>query len=270
MEWALLLHLANKQSIKLKQFMKRYPIIAVASILTGLLFIFSTTTQAQQMQPLFPSVKKIEVTGSAEIEVIPDEIYFSISLREYFKDKDKNKVEIQELEKQLQTAVNAAGIPKENFQIENIYGYRYWPGRKKPSDFLESKRYVLKLNNLSKVDDIMAKVDAKGIEYVNISRYEHSKIEQYRKEIKTKALQAAKDKATYLLQGVGEQMGGILEIQELGGSDGYPVPYPMYNRAANEMMMKSEAMGGDMAQQSEIDFRKIKIHYEIRAVFAIK
>jgi uncharacterized protein len=238
-------------------------------ILFAGLSVISTAVQAQ-VQPSFPNMKKIEVTGSAEMEVIPDEIYFSISLREYFKDKDKNKVEITELEKQLQAAVNAAGVPKENFQIENIYGYRYWPGRKKPVDFLESKRYVLKMNNLAKVDEIMSKVDAKGIEYVNISRYEHSKIEQYRKDIKTKALQAAKDKAAYLLQGIGEQVGGVLEIQELGGNDGYPIPYPMY-RASNEMMMSKAA--GDVMEQAaepEIDFRKIKIRYEVRAVFAIK
>lgn len=247
--------------------MKRYLIFSMAGILLSGLFMFSNSAQAQQMQPNFANTKKIEVTGSSEMEVIPDEIYFSISLREYFKDKDKNKVEITALEKQLQTAVNAAGVPKENFQIENIYGYRYWPDRKKPVDFLESKRYVLKLNNLSKVDEIMAKVDAKGIEFVNISRYEHSKIEQYRKEIKTKALIAAREKATYLLQGIGEQISGILEVQESGGNDG---DYPMPIYRASNMMLKAEAMQDAVAAEPEIDFKKIKIRYEIRAVFAIK
>lgn len=250
--------------------MKRYFLIAFAVFSVSGICIFSSPVKAQQMQPSFSNIKKIEVNGSAEMEIIPDEIYFSVSLREYFKDKDRNKVEIAQLEKQLQAAVQAAGIPKENFQIENIYGYRYWPERKKPVDFLESKRYVLKLNNLTKVDEIIGKVDAKGVEYVNISRYEHSKIEQYRKEIKTKALQAAKEKAAYLLQGIGEQPGGVLEIQELGGNDGYPTPYPMY-RAANEIMMsKAAGEGQDMAQEPDIDFRKIKIRYEVRAVFAIK
>jgi uncharacterized protein YggE len=216
-----------------------------------------------------PNIKKITVIGSAEMEVIPDEIYFTISLREYFKEKDKNKVDIAALEKQLQGAVNAAGIAKENFQIENISGNRWhWNQRKKPADFLESRRYVLKLNNLARVDDVLLKVDAKGIEYVNISRYEHSKIEQYRKELKLKALQAAKEKAAYLVQGLGEQLGGVLEITEMGGTDGYYPPYPVYNRASNEM--KAESIGGDMAAEPEIDFRKIKLRYEMQAVFAIK
>jgi uncharacterized protein YggE len=250
--------------------MKRYFKWAILSLLLAGLLVFSTKTQAQ-MPANASNIKKISVTGSAELEVIPDEIYFSISLREYFKERDKNKVEIETLEKQLQAAVNAAGISKENFQIENIYGNRWqWNQRKKPVDFLESRRYVLKLNNLAKVDDILSKVDAKGIEFVNISRYEHSKIEQYRKELKLKALQAAKEKANYLVQGVGEQLGGVLEIHEMGGTDGYYPPYPVYNRASNEMMMKADGMAGDMAAEPEIDFRKIKLRYEMQAIFAIK
>jgi uncharacterized protein YggE len=248
---------------------KNYLALAILPALFAVLLLISTKSQAQ-MQSNNSSTRKISVTGSAEMEVTPDEIYFSISLREYFKERDKNKVEIETLEKQLQAAVNAAGIAKENFQIENIYGNRWqWNQRKKPVDFLESRRYVLKLNNLAKVDDVLSKVDAKGIEYVNISRYEHSKIEQYRKDLKLKALQAAKEKAGYLVQGLGEQLGSVLEIHEMGGTDGYYPPYPVYNRASNEMM-KADAMGGDMAQESEIDFRKIKLRYEMQAVFAIK
>lgn len=248
---------------------KHYLSLVILSTLFAGFLLSSTKTHAQ-MQANNSNIKRITVMGTAEMEVIPDEIYFSISLREYFKEKDKNKVDIAALEKQLQAAVNAAGIAKENFQIENIYGNRWhWNQRKKPVDFLESRRYVLKLNNLAKVDDVLSKVDAKGIEYVNISRYEHSKIEQYRKELKLKALQAAKEKAGYLVQGLGEQLGGVLEINELGGTDGYYPPYPVYNRASNEMM-KADAMGGDMAAEPEIDFRKIKLRYEMQAVFSIK
>ncbi len=256
------------------KYMKRYSGIAIGTIaFFGLLFTYSLT-QAQQMQTSHPNVKKIEVTGSAEIEVTPDEIYFNIALREYFKDKDKNKnkVDIQTLEKQLQAAVNAAGIPKENFQIENIYGNRwYWQEKKKPVEFLESKRYVLKLSTLSKIDEILSKVDAMGIEYVNISRYEHSQIEQIRRDIKIKALQAAREKAAYLLAGINQQIGNVLEVQELGGTDQYyPVPYAAYSRASNEAMNMKDG-GGEMQEQApEIDFKKIKIRYEMRAVYEIK
>jgi uncharacterized protein YggE len=135
-------------------------------------------------------------------------------------------------------------LAKENFQIENIYGNRWqWNQRKKPVDFLESRRYVLKLNNLAKVDDVLSKVDAKGIEYVNISRYEHSKIEQYRKDLKLKALQAAKEKAGYLVQGLGEQLGGVLEINMKWAAQMAIILLTRCTTVPLMMMMKAECMG---------------------------
>ncbi|MEA5459685.1 SIMPL domain-containing protein [Arcicella sp. LKC2W] len=219
---------------------------------------------AQTMEK--PLVKKIEVNGSAEQEVLPDEIYVSISLREYFKDKDnKNKIDIMVLEKQLQKAVEEAGIPKENFSIGAINGYREWWGKKKPTTFLETKNYILKVSNLYKIDGIVSKVEEKGVAGINIDRYEFSKIEQLRRDIKIKALQAAKEKAKYLLEGIGEQLGEAIEITEI--DNGY-TPQPVYSN----MMMRSAKMemAADAMPESTIDVQKIKVRYEMKAVFKIK
>jgi len=220
---------------------------------------------AQQVIVEKPQPKKIEVTGSAEQEVLPDEIYVSVTLREYFKDKDnKNKVDIMTLEKQLQKGIEEAGIAKENFTVGNINGYREWFGKKKPTIFLESKNYVIKVANLYKIDGIIAKVDDKGVASTNIERFEYSKIEQLRKEIKIKALQAAKDKAKYLLEGIGEQLGEALEIYEI--DNGY-APAPMYS---NMMMKSARVEAADAMPESTIDVQKIKVRYEMKTVFRIK
>jgi uncharacterized protein len=242
------------------------------ALIIALLFGFGTasTLFAQTSSTNTTMTRKIEVLGSAETEVIPDQIYFNVALREYFQDKDRTKkVAIETLEKQLQASVKSAGIPKENFQIENVYGNRWhWqPDKKKPADFQESRRYVLKLSDLSKIDEILNNVDGKGIEFVNITRYDHSNMEAYRRDLKIKALQAAKEKADYLLQSIGEQTGGILEVSEMGGSDGnYPIPYQAY--AKSNVMMESGPAYDSSAEP--IDFKKIKLRYEMRAVFAIK
>lgn len=205
-------------------------------------------------------VKKIEVVGSAEKEIIPDEIYLSISLKEY---KERNSiVSIETLENQLAKAVRSLGIKDEDFQIENIYGNNYWWRRKKKEDpeFLASKRYRLKLNDLSKVNDLLSKLDPMGVDYMNISEYSHSKIEEFRKELKIEALKAAKGKAEYLLESIGQELGEALEIHEIEvGSPVYPM---MEYRMSN---LKMDAAGGEQ----EIGFKTIKIRAEIRAVFRI-
>ena len=234
---------------------------------TGALWLVSTVVSAQPAASDRPPVRKIEVTGSAEQEVTPDEIYFSVSLREYLKDKS-NKVDLETLEKQLQSAVNAAGIAKENFRVENVYGNRWYWQKKKPEEFLASKRYVLKLSDLHKVDGILEKVDARGIESANVSSYSHSKMEQYRREIKTAALKSAQEKARYLLEGIGEKVGKALEVQEVSGD--YSPP-PMYDSRARMSNMAASEGAADAAEaQSDIEFKKIKIRYEMRAVFAIQ
>lgn len=227
-------------------------------ILIAMIGLFSLSASSQQMMS---TPKKIEVNGFAEAEVTPDILYIAISLKEYFKDSgNKKKVEIEELERQLQSAVLKAGIPQENFMINNITSYNNWWNRKKASDFLASKQYRIKLSDLNKFNEIMSAIDPKGLESSNIESYEYSKIESLKKELKIKALQNAKEKAEYLTQSIGASLGGPLEIQE------------MNNEPQFERMMYAKVMMSDTVEETmpEIDFKKIKLNFQIRAVFEIK
>ncbi|NIG52749.1 SIMPL domain-containing protein [Chitinophaga sp. Cy-1792] len=206
--------------------------------------------------------KKIEVTGSAEIEITPDEIYVDISLKEY--QKNKTKVDISTLEKQLVKAVADAGLPKESLTIENVAGSNYtWPRKKKdPVEFMASKQYRLKLNKLDKIDQILGAVDDEGIENTRISSYSSSKMQEYRKEAKIKALQAAKAKAEYMVAALGEKMGSIIEIQEIN-TDNYTDVRPM-------MAQFNAKMASADGYTSDIEFKTIKVRAEVRTVFSIK
>ncbi|MBW8685774.1 SIMPL domain-containing protein [Chitinophaga rhizophila] len=234
----------------------------VMFLLAGL--FVASLTQAQQTDNK-PPVKKIEVTGSAEIEITPDEIYLDISLRE-FKNKT-TKVEIGTLEAQLQKAVKEAGIPAGDLTISNVFGTNYdqwWSKKKKDPDFMARKQYRLKLSNLDKVNSILGAVDDEGIESVNISSYTHSKMEDYRKQVKTKALQAAKAKATYMLEAIGSSIDGVLEVQEIN-TDNYADVQP-------EMMAVNSfaRVAATDAAPNPSAFKKIKVRAEVRAVFFIK
>ena len=205
--------------------------------------------------------KKIEVTGAAEQEITPDEIFVGISLQEYMT-TNKKKISIEELEKQLQTAVMKAGIANTDFMINNISSYQnYWEKKKNPM-FLASKQYTLKVKDLTKLNDIISAVDQKGIAYTNVESYSHSKLEAYKKDLKVKALQNAKEKANSLLNGISEKMGGAMDIQEIYNEY---TPQPMYRNT----MMKTQS-AEDAVAMPDIDFKKIKLSYQIRAVFEIK
>lgn len=219
--------------------------------------LFSVSAMAQQVDLR----KKISVSGTAETEVTPDIIYIGISLKEYFKDNNsKKKVEITELENQLIAAVLKAGIAKEDLMINNVSSFNYATEKKKNPDFLASKQYRLKVADLNKFNQIMESIDAKGVAYTNIESYDYSKMDALKKDLKIKALMAAKDKATYMVTALGEKLGGVIEIQD-GGDNAIQPVYRNY-------MMKAEM--ADAAPAQEIDFKKIKLNFSVNAIFEIK
>ncbi|WP_316785627.1 SIMPL domain-containing protein [Pedobacter frigiditerrae] len=229
-------------------------------ITLAIVALFSMSVMAQQVDLR----KKITVSGSAETEVTPDIIYLSISLKEYLKDNNsKKRVEITELENQLYNAVLKAGIAKEDLMVNNVSSYNYVTEKKKNPDFLASKQYRLKVSDLNKWNEIIGAVDPKGISSTSIESYDYSKITALKKELKIKALQAAKEKAQYMVEALGEKLGGVIDIQEVNNES---YPQPMYR--ANVMMMKAEDASG--AAAPELDFKKIKLNYVVNTVFEIK
>ena len=124
--------------------MKRLLTLAIVAL-------FSMSAMAQQVDLR----KKINVSGSADAEVTPDIIYLSISLKEYFKDSNnKKKVDITTLEIQLYNAIQKAGIAKESLTVNNLSSWNYATEKKKNPEFLASKQYKLKVNDLNKFNQI--------------------------------------------------------------------------------------------------------------------
>jgi uncharacterized protein len=235
-----------------------------SALLLGAIF---TTSFAQTTAVLPNPPRKIEVTGSAEMEVVPDELYFSVSLREYYNDEknQKDKVVITTLEKQLVKAIAEAGLSKESLSLKSVGGYQnYVDKKKKPATFLESKQYELKVDRADKLDGILSKIDARGVQNASIARVDHSRKEEFKKQVKIDALKAAKEKATYLLEAVGQKLGLPLEIHELEENSIYP--QVMYK--ANMRAMADES--ADAVQDRDIEFQKIKINYKMQASFEIK
>ncbi|TLV00071.1 SIMPL domain-containing protein [Dyadobacter luticola] len=244
--------------------MKKVFLLGFALAATALSTAFAQVQTEQLIQ-----VPKIEVAGFAEMEVAPDEIYFSISLREYYQDEknQKDKVIISNLEKQLIKAIADAGLPKDALSVSGLGGYQnYVDKKKKPATFLESKQYELKVSGADKLDVIMSKIDSRGVQFANIARVDHSKREEFKKQVKIDALKAAKDKAAYLVASLDQKLGKVLEIKEL--DENLYFPQPVFAKA--NMRTFSQAESADAVTESDVQFQKIKISYRMQAAFEIK
>jgi uncharacterized protein YggE len=203
--------------------------------------------------------RKIEVTGLAEKEVTPDIINVSISLQEYL--DGRKKITIDQLENQLESAVKDAGIPKEDFTISNVSGWNNTWQKKKNPDFLASKQYSIRFRDLDKFNQILSKVDPKGIQSTNIDSYDYSKMADLKRELKIQALLSAKEKATYMLSSINEKLGRPISITESDNSS-FPTPRPMQYKAMSVSLSAAPA-------ESDIDFKPIKLNFQVQAVFEI-
>lgn len=233
-----------------------------------LLFTIIWSGMTVTAQPTLPPEEKpyIEVTGSAEMEIVPDEIYINIVLREKNKNNDKFKIEAQE--DALLQKLKENGFDINNLSLSGADGdlqYRVFRKNK----VLTEKRLLMKVQNAGEVNKLFQLLDELEIEDAGISKTSHSQIEKFRKEIKIEAMKNAKDKADYLLLAIGELTGKPLVIREQ-----VYATYPSNSYNSN-VVLRGVASGIAVGEQykgfeNEIGFTKIKIRYEIFAKFGIK
>lgn len=242
-------------------------------------FLFVHAINAQLPQPIFannPFPKTITVSGSAEMEIIPDEIYVNITLREYQK-RGEAKKEIETIKTAFLENCKAVGIPDSAVSIFSFSGYNNYYSfkkRKKDPDMQSSITYQVKFKDSKTMDDLVEKLDDEATQNFIIASTSHSKMTEYRKQLKINAVQAAKNKGIYLTESIGEKLGEAIKIKEpdenFAGVNPYEAASQIRIRGANSLSSNLRFSAGDTFSSTEIDFKKMKLRFEVEVVFALK
>ncbi|HZH70847.1 MAG TPA: SIMPL domain-containing protein [Mariniphaga sp.] len=208
-------------------------------------------------------IRYIEVRGTAEKEIEPDEMMLFIGIQEYWEEefekrkepKDyRTKVPLEKIEDSVLKSLYKAGISKEDIRVGSIGNY--W--REQGKEFLFSKQLQVKIKDFAKVNQLISFLDSKGIRNMSIGGFDHSDIESIKKQVKADALEDARIKAEWLLNSIDEELGEVLAISEI--SDGYIRPFKA----------ESRMLTADAANESVDQVQKITITYQINAKFRIK
>lgn len=234
------------------------------------LLMLSFTAIAQETK----KESTIKVIGTAEMEIVPDEIYMSVTLKEYT--KDKKKYSIEELEKSMVNYVEkVATTEKKEIKMNNMDAYLISMKRKKNKDEVITKSYTIKFKNSQQVYMMYSVMDSLAISNAYVSKYSHTKMDEYKKQIKINAIKAARDKAEYLMAAIGQFAGKAVSVTEPSGfvtvddglSRGREYNYGKYGNV-------SQSYGGaglyEEGGEGEISEKTIKLHYDINAEFEIK
>ena len=224
-----------------------------------ILLLLVSTLLVFPLQAQETNKRYIEVTGTSEIEIVPDKIHYIIEIREYFEEefdgKSKpeeyhTKVSLSQIEQNLRKTLAEAGITQDAIRMQEIGDY--W--RKQGQDFLISKKFDITLTDFRQINEIVKRIDTKGIHTMRIGELENKDILAYHQKGKIEALKAAQQKATYLVEALGKKLGDVIRIVEEGNSNIFPF--------AQSNVLSSDAASFD-------NFRTIKKSYSMLVRFEI-
>ena len=229
--------------------------------------------RAQDGVPYDEKFRYIEVTGTSEVEIIPDEIHFVIGIKEYFEEEFdgkskpeeyRTKVRIEDIESQMREALHSIGITDSDIRTQDVGDY--W--RERGLDFLIGKNLDITLHDFTMIDRIISVIDTKGVSSMRIGEMTHKDILKYQEQGKKDALLAARDKAGYMAEALGEKIGKVLSIVEHGGgTDHYTVVQNSKLRMDGAAFGSAEAAPAASASDA---FRTIKYTYSVTCRFALK
>ena len=201
----------------------------------------------------------IEVIGTSEIEIVPDKIHYLIEIREYFEEEFdgkskpeeyRTKVPLSEIEQGLMEVLGGAGVPQNAIRTQEVGDY--W--RQQGQDFLVSKKFDITLTDFNQINEIVKRIDTKGVYTMRIGELENNDMLAYHQKGKIEALKAAQRKAAYLVEALGKRLGGVIRIVEKDGGNASPF--------VQSNVLSSDATSFD-------SFRTIKKNYSMLVRFEI-
>lgn len=199
----------------------------------------------------------IEVVGTSEIKVKPNQFFISITLKEY---KDgKSVADIQSLEKDLMKSLKKAGIPVENLTVAGFSGTSY-AKKKEDEAYLNQKNYMLELENLEPMPVFMDAINDKGITRVYLQKATHTDLKKIRDQNRDKALLVARDKAIRMARTLDANIGKVLSISEGPAAQPY---------AVNRSMSYFNGQSMESGQSQDPSFQEISIYTQVFVKFEL-
>ena len=228
--------------------------------LFALVFLFSPTSNAQTKN--FIDQPYIEVNGYADTLVTPNEIYMRIVISE----KDtRDKISLEEQERKMIEVLKSINIDTDKelttSDIESSYKFYLL----KSKDIVKSKTYLLKVKTAMIASKVFLALEELEISNSSIDRVDHTELETLKNEMRTKAVNDAKQRAIGLTKSLGQTVGNAIHIADEGN----------FTQNLQGKVMGLQVRGISTLDKANyvppiIEFEKIKISSTINVKFIIK
>lgn len=205
----------------------------------------------------------IEVTGQAEMEITPNEIYLRITLNENDK---KGRISIEKQENQMLKKLRECDIDLDKqLTVEDFDGYykRKFLGN---NEVAKIKRYQLIVHDGKTLAKIYQELDEIDVSNISIIKVDHTEIESLKRQNKIKAIKEAKDRAKDYAIAIDQNIGNALYIQEVQQYNSY-----RYNsNTLDEVVVTGYSASENKEVITDLGFKPIIIKSSVITRFALK
>jgi uncharacterized protein YggE len=207
----------------------------------------------------------ITVTGEAEVNVIPDEVVFDVTVQTLNRDLRQAKTQTDEKLKTLIALTRKYGIAAEDVQTDYIKLEPRYRGNDEARTFLGysvRKDLVFTLRDVIKAEALLSDILEPGVTRLNSVRFQTSQLRKYRDQARASAIAAAREKALALTAAIGQTIGKAYSIEE-------DVPQRGYASQNTSNFISTEA-GDSTSSEGTLALGRIKISARVTVRFELK
>lgn len=228
----------------------------ITLLITALFFFLVGMAQEKN----FIDCNYIEITGRAQAEVAPDEIYLNITINEK---ENKGKISLEKQEREMFKKLTSLNIDLEkNMTVLDMNSF-FEKYILKKDRILLTKSYVLKVGSADMTAKVFTALEETGISEVSIAKTSLSNVEKVREGVMEKAAVNAKEKAVLLANALGRKVGKAIFIQNYDN-------YSIMVRGVQSMSKMSMAESSDGFISPVLEFEKIKFEHSVLVRFELE
>ena len=233
----------------------------MTKIVLQLLFLFICSHASAQIV----NETYLEVTGTSEKEITPDNLEITITLNANENVRKEN--ELQDKEKQIVDALREFNIPDSAVSIDKIAGHRYGYYKTNSNKYQISKVFKIQLNTITFLDDLIIRLFEAGASNVFISKMTSNSWKKVKIDAAKEALEIAKERAEEMAKTMDIEIGAPIQIKELpAGVMDFSMPY-----VADRYLYRAQGLSDYQQPTTEnINVRKIILTYTASVRFSIK
>ena len=232
--------------------------------LTLLVFLLSTILFAKSQTKNFIDQPYIELSGSADTLVTPNEIYIRIILS---KKDTRDRVSIEDLELKMVAALKGLGLETEKDLTTSDMTSNFKFYLLKSKDVIKTKIYTLKVTEAVTASKVFMKLEEIGISNTSIERVDHSDLDNFKNRMRSKAIIDAKERAIALTKPLNQTIGFAIHIIDTDNN----LSQQLQGRVAGIQIRGLNSIQSDgYKEMPKIEFEKIKITANINAKFILK